>query len=262
MTQKRKNALLLVMLCSILAVAFTSSADALTTGTLTASATSNNSVIAVSGSGFNASETVHVGLLNKTDSTSVYNFTETVTTDSAGNFSANLTLPTNVYGTFNMTAYTSTVAAYTEYTISQAVTAITVTPDDSNIIAVNGTGFNASETVALTLADSAGTTVYTFANSTKTDARGNFSSTTVIIPTNLTGSYTLVASTSSATANATITLPDLTGSTGATGATGVAGENGVAGEQGASADSTIEYAAIALSVVAIAVAVLAIMKKH
>ena len=258
MTQKRKNTILLVIICSVLAVAFISLASAQTTGTLTASATSNSGVIAVSGNGFDASDSVHLALLNETGGTAVYNFTETVTTDSAGNFSANLNLPLGIYGTFNLTAYTSTVTESTEYTIPQPAVAITVTPDDSNIIAVNGTGFNASEPVALTLADTTGTTVYTFPNNTATDSQGNFNS-TEIIPTSLSGSYTLVASTSSATANATISVPDLTGPTGAT---GVTGENGVAGETGAPADSTIGYTAIALSIVAIAIAALAVMKKR
>jgi len=101
-------------------------------------------------------------------------------------------------------------------------------------------------------------TVYMFPNITVTDSQGNFNS-TEIIPTSLSGSYTLVASSSSATANATISVPDLTGPTGAT---GVTGENGVVGETGASVDSTIGYAAIALSIIAIAIAALAIEKKR
>jgi hypothetical protein len=66
LTQKRKNTILLVMICSVLAVAFISLASAQTTGTLTASATSNSGVIAVSGSGFDASDSVHLALLNET----------------------------------------------------------------------------------------------------------------------------------------------------------------------------------------------------
>jgi hypothetical protein len=261
MTKKRKNAILLMILCGVLAVAFISLTSAQTTATLTASATSDSGVIAVNGNGFDATDSVHLGLLNETDGTVVYNFTETVTTDSTGNFSANLSLPTGVYGTFNLTAHASTITAYTEYTIPQPATAIIVTPDNSNIIAVSGTGFNTSKTVALTLADTTGTTVYTFPNNTVADTQGNFNA-TEIIPTNLSGSYTLVASTSSATANVTISVPDLTGPTGAVGANGVAGETGATGDAGVPADTTVEYSAIVLSVVAITVATLALVKKH
>jgi hypothetical protein len=207
---------------------------------------------------------VSLRLLNETTQSVVYNFTETLTTDTLGNFTGDVTLPTATYGTFNLTAHTSTVSAYTEYTIKEPITnttTITVTPDDSNIIQIKGSGFNASETLAMTLLDSSNDTAYKFSNDTQTDVLGNFT-VTEIIPTNLSGSYMLVASTSNRTANATITVPDLTGPTGTIGATGATGANGVVGATGVSADQTIEYAAIILSIVAIVVGALTFVKKH
>ena len=259
MTQKTKKLTALAVLCSILAVAFISLASAASTdATLTVTPVSNSSVISVTGSGFNASETVNLSLMNGT--TFVYNFTESISTNSLGNFSANVTLPAGIYGTFNLTANTSTVSAYTAYTITQQSTTLTVTPDDSNIIQISGSGFNASDAVTLKLIDDAEATAYTFTNAT-TDAQGNFT-TTAIIPTSLSGTYTLVTSTTSVTANATITVPDLTGPTGSPGENGVAGEVGATGTAGASADNTIGITAIVLSFIAIVVAAIAIVKKH
>ena len=265
MTQKQKGIAALILVCSVLAVAFISLASAQTANaTITASATSDSSVIALAGTGFDASGNVTLQLLNETTQLVIYNFTETITTDTLGNFTGNVTLPTATYGTFNLTAHTSTVSAHTEYTIMEPITnttTITVTPDDSNIIQIKGSGFNASETVATELLDSNNDTAYTFSNETQTDALGNFT-VTEIIPTNISGSYTLVASTSSRTANATITVPDLTGATGTIGATGANGADGAAGTAGASADETIGYVAIVLSIVAIIVGALTFLKKQ
>lgn len=251
-----------MMLCSLIALPFIASANAATTPTLTASATDESNVISVEGEDFDTSETVHIALLNETDGTTVYNFTETITTDSSGDFTADLTLP-DVYGTYNLTACTSTIQAYTEFTIILSETpALTVTPDDSNIIAVSGSGFNTSETVTLTLEDSDNETIYTFTEDLTTNTLGNFTA-AVIIPTSINGDYTLIAETETgATANATITVPDLTGATGATGATGLSGEAGVDGEDGAAADNTIVYSAVILSIAAIAIAAVALTKKH
>ncbi len=262
MTQIHPNAKLALLLCSVLAFAFISlaGAEAAAAASLTTASASEGGVVSLSGSGFDASETVYIALVNKTSNSVVYNFTETPTTDNVGNFTADLTLPKNVYGTFNLTAHTSTITTYSEYSISKAETAITVTPDDSNIITVNGTGFNSSATVTLKLADTT-QTVYTFQDSIKTDADGNFSA-TVIIPTSISGNYTLTATTSTATANATLTVPDLTGPTGATGAAGAIGKTGETGATGESADTTIAYVAITISIIAIAISAITILLKH
>jgi hypothetical protein len=257
-TQKRRNIVLSLVICSIMALSFVAYAKADTAATLTTTTTDTGNVITLNGSGFNASESVYLALLKETDGSVVYNFTESVITDSSGNFAANVTIPTGVYGAYNLTAQTSTIVAYTEYNISLATPTLTVSPDDSNIILVSGTGFNASEVATLKIVDSNNETVYTFPDNITTDNQGNFTS-TVIIPTNIKGSYTIIASTSDISANATITVPDLTGPTGATGATGLTGENGTAGEP---ADSTIGYVAVVLSIVAIAIAALAMMKKR
>jgi collagen type VII alpha len=259
MTQ-HKTAITTLMLCSLLAITYLAVASAATTGTLTATATTTSNIITLTGSGFGATENVTLSILNETDNSNVYNFTETVTTDSAGAFAANVTLPPGIYGTYNITAQTSTVNAYTEYTISGAAN-LTVTPDDSNIIAVSGSGFNANQTVTLQLNDTTTTTAYTFPENITTNSQGNFTS-TIIIPTSLSGSYTIVASTSTATANATISVPDFTGPTGATGATGSTGVAGVAGADGQPADNTAVYLALVASVIAIAVALFTFVKKH
>ena len=231
-----------------------------TTATLTTSATNDNGIITVTGIGFNASENIALELLNS-DGTLAYNFTEAITTDTSGNFAANVTLPTNVYGTFNLTASASNITAYTQYTISQPATTysslgvLSATPDNSNIIEVSGSGFNASENVWLGLTDSNGNIVYNFTELVASDAQGNFSAIT-IVPTNISGTYNLFASTSSATAYTAQTIPDFTGPTGSPGVTGATGETGAA------ADSTISYAAVALSILAIAIAAYTLMRKH
>jgi hypothetical protein len=139
---------------------------------------------------------------------------------------------------------------------------ITASPNDSSIISVAGTGFNASESVSLELVAN-GTTFYTFTESIETDGGGNFSA-TVIVPTSIFGTYNLTASTSSVTAYTEQTVPDLTGPTGATGATGstgATGATGATGVAGATADSSIGYAGIGLGLVAMVLAVYAITKK-
>ncbi len=245
------------MLCSVLVIAYLSVANAATTGTLTATATSTSNAITLSGSGFDPTENLTLFMLNETDNSNLYNFTETITTDDAGAFTANVTLPSGFYGTYNVTAQTTNVDAFTEYTISGAAT-LSATPDDSNIMAVSGSGFNANQTLTLQLNDTSTTTAYTFLDNITTDSEGNFTS-TVIIPTSISGSYTLVASTSTTTANATIAVPDFTGPTGITGATGATGAVGADGEP---ADNTTVVLALGISIVAMIVAIFTLMKKH
>ncbi len=263
MNLQHKNALGILMLCTIVAAALVSLANAETTTSLTATSTDNANTIELTGAGFDASENVTIKMLNATSDATLYTFPETVTTDSDGAFTATLALPPGYYGTYNFTAQISTHSANDQYLIDDAAT-LTSAPDDSNIINVVGTGFNAQENITLTLNDTSTSTAYTFLDTITTHADGTFN-TTVIIPTSLSGNYTLIAASSTATANTDITTPDLigpqgeTGSIGATGATGVAGE---AGTPGTPADTTILYFALVLSIAAVAVALVSLVKKH
>jgi hypothetical protein len=259
MIHQYKKTTELIILCGILAVALVSFASATSTGTLTATSTDNSSLINLSGSGFDSTENVTLSMLNETDSTVIYTFTENATTDDDGAFSVNVTLPPGYYGTYNFTAETSSVFAYDTYTISDE-TALTSSPDDSNIINVVGTGFNAKENVTLTLNDTS-STAYTFPENITTDDQGKFNA-TVIVPTSISGDFTLIASTSTTSTNTTISVPDLSGPTGATGTTGATGATGETGEAGTPADTTVEYFALIISIAAIAVAILTIIKKH
>jgi hypothetical protein len=266
MIQTRKNAAILALVGSLLVMTLFSSAYAQTdtTATLTGSAPDENGVITVSGSGFNASETVSFALYLLSGE-EAYAFPETATTDSNGDFTANLTLPTGISGTFDLTAQTSSVVGYMEYIFSSSDSTgstpmVSATPSDSNIIQVVGSGFDASDAVILKLEDSNGETVYIFSDTITTDADGNFS-TIAIIPTSISGEYSLTATTSSTTASTSVAVPDLTGPTGATGATGATGETGATGAAGA-ADSTLGYGAIGLSVLAVVIALFVLMKKR
>ncbi len=261
MTQhQHKKTVALIMLCSFLAFTLFSFASAASTATLTASETDDNNIIKLSGTGFDANETVTLQILNETDNTVIYTFTENATADTDGAFTTNVTLPPGYYGTFNFTAETSTMFAHDEYTISD-VTSLTASPNDSNIINVIGTGFNANETSTLVLNDTSTSTAYTFTENITTDASGTFNA-TVIIPTSISGDYTLVASTSTTSANTDISVPDLTGATGATGSPGAGGATGATGEAGIPADATIVYFALVFGVAGTVVGLVAVVKKH
>jgi hypothetical protein len=260
MTHQHKKALTIFVLCSVIATAaFAALASAQTTGTLAAATATDSNIITLTGSGFDPSETVALKLQNQTDDSTVYNFTEAITTDDTGAFAVNITLPIGIYGTYDLTAETSTVTASTEITLSGAA-ALTASPDNSNIITAAGMGFNANETVTLQLNDTSTGSVYNFTENITTDNQGNFSA-TVIIPTSISGSYSLIASTSTASANTTITVPDFTGPTGATGSTGPAGSAGTDGTAGTPADNTFGYIAVALSLAAIVAVAYTLIKK-
>ncbi len=269
MTKTRKNLAVVLAMVSLLAMTFLCSANAQTSATLTAATTDVDDVITVNGEGFNASETVSLQLLDTTGTTLVYTFSESATTDENGTFAVNVTLPTGVYGTYNLTATSETTMASIMYTIEEPTTtepttteaAITVNPDDSNIIAVSGSGFNTSESVTLQLYDTDGNLAYNFTTPVTTDDEGNFS-TLLIVPTSLSGDFYVYASTSGASANAEISVPDLTGPTGATGDTGETGATGASGADGVAADSTLLYGAVALSVIAMVLALYGFVRKH
>ena len=248
----KKNTCLFAITAVLLGIALISSVYADdTTAALSVSSTDNN-IITVTGTGFNASENVMLELI--ANDTVYYTFTESIVTDAEGNFSANVTLPTGIYGTFNLTASTSTVTAYIEYTIEEIIASITASPDSSHIISVTGSGFDASETVWLRLVANDETIAYNFTETIKTDAAGNFSA-VVIAPTSLYGTFNLTASTSNAMAYVEYTIPNLTGPTGDIGLTGPTGA------PGEPADSTLLYGGIGLGVIAIVLAAYAIVKK-
>jgi len=252
----RKNTCLFAMATVLLGIALISSVyadDA--TAAISVSSTNKSDVITVTGTGFNASESVTLGLI--ANGTTYYIFPESIETDAEGNFSTLATLPISMYGTFNLTAATSSVTAYIEYTIEESTASITASPDNSNIVSVTGSGFDASETVWLGLVADDGTAVYNFTETVETDETGNFSA-TVIAPTSIHGTFYLTATTSNATAYVEYTVPDLTGPQGAAGETGLTGAAGSVGEP---ADSTVLYGGIGLSIFAIVLAVYAVAKK-
>lgn len=242
----------------LLAIALTSTVYAETaTAQLSVSPTDNAAIVTVTGAGFDASENVTLELI--ANNTSHYTFTETIETDDEGAFAANITLPTGMYGTFNLTASTSSVTAYTEYTIENMAT-ITASPDNSNVITVTGSRFDASEIVWLGLVDSEGEMVYEFTETVETDETGNFS-TMVIVPTSIHGTFNLTATTSNAVAYVEYTVPDLTGPTGSAGEPGTDGVQGEAGQPGESVDMTILYGAIGIGIFAVVLAAYAILRK-
>jgi hypothetical protein len=270
--KKTQSFAVLAVLGIMLAMPLLAVASANTVATLTVVPTSDSKVITVIGSGFDPNESVYLALANATTGVVVYNFTESISTSIVGTFVKNVTLPTATYGTYNIYAQTSTVSANKDYTITFLLNPkITVSPDNSNIFKVTGSGFSPYDGVVFTLADisSASSTGYSFAvyssvyNFTDvgiTDSLGNFT-TTLIVPTSISGNHTLIAQTTTgATANADITVPDLTGPKGDTGATGDKGAKGATGAAGKDQDSTLIYVAIGISVVAVVISIWSLVK--
>jgi hypothetical protein len=94
---------------------------------------------------------------------------------------------------------------------------LTITPDNSDIFNVTGTNFDTSDDITLELIAN-GTTYYIITDDVdiSTNANGTFTP-LVIIPTSLDGGdYNLTASTDDQSAYVEITLPYLSGATGAT----------------------------------------------
>jgi len=213
------------------------------------------------GNGFNADESVYLALVNATTGVVVYNFTESITTNNMGIFTKEVTLPPATYGTYIIYARTSTVSANKEYTIAITATPkITISPPNSNIFKVAGSGFGALQIVAFTMVGNSPNSAYNFTDYAMTDNLGNFT-TTLIVPTSISGNYTLIAGTRTGiTANAAITVPDLTGPKGDTGDTGNKGPKGATGPTGEAADNTMVYVAIIISVIAAAISILALLK--
>lgn len=145
---------------------------------------------------------------------------------------------------------------------------LTASPNNSNIINVNGSGFNQTSPVSLFLFN--GTeAIYTFPEQITTDADGNFSA-IVIVPTILHGTFNITANTTNFSAAAlNRVFPNFTGQqgiegpqgiNGTIGGTGPTGPPGPQGEPGTPADNTFIYVSLAISLAA-AVGVMLIAKK-
>lgn len=151
------------------------------------------------------------------------------------------------------------VLAITIYPASAAT--FIASPNNSNIVMVSGTGFNASSPVSIRLINDNGT-MHVFAEQISTDVKGNFSS-IIIIPTSIAGTFNMTANTSSVSMTfINLQVPNFTGPQGPQGIQGEIGLNGTqgaigligpAGPQGLvgpAGDSTIGYAAIAIALAA------------
>jgi hypothetical protein len=258
---QKQSLAILAVLCIMLAMPILAVANAATVPIVTVVPTSDSKVITVIGNGFDPNESVYLALVNGTTGVVVYNFTESINTSSLGIFAKDVTLPSATYGTYLIYAKTSTVTASKEYTIVMILhPKIAVSPPNSNIIKVVGSGFNPIEPVAFTLVDNRFKSAYNFTDFGVTDNLGNFT-TTLIVPTSISGNYTLVVATrSGVTSNAAIIVPDLTGPKGDTGDTGAKGAKGTTGAVGKDADSTILYIAVIISIVAIVISLAALFK--
>jgi hypothetical protein len=258
-----QKSVIFVVLCTMLAMPVLETANAATIPTLTIAPTSSSKVITVIGNGFDANASVHLALVNETTGVVVYNFTETIQTNMIGVFTSDVTLPSAIYGTYYVYARTTTVSATKEYSLSIATNPkISASPANSNIIKVTGNGFYPNDIVVFTLTKDVFISVYNFTDYGVTDALGNFT-TTLIIPTSISGNYTLTAQTKTGlTANTPAVVPDLTGPKGDTGETGAKGAKGTAGPVGKDADNTILYIAVIISIIAAVIAVLALIKNR
>ena len=259
-SKKIQSYAILAVLCAMLTMPILVTARAAAVATLTVVPTSNANTITVVGNGFDPDESVYLALVNATTGVVVYNFTESISTTPLGTFSKEVTLPPATYGTYNIYAKTSTQVASKEYTVAISTTPqITVSPDNSNIIKVAGSGFGSMQIVVFTMVGSDYTS-YNFTDYGMTDTLGNFTA-TLIIPTSINGNYTLMALTQTgAQANTAITVPDLTGPKGDTGGDGDKGAKGATGPAGKDADNTILYAALIISIIAAVISIASLLK--
>jgi hypothetical protein len=238
-------------------------ANANTIATLTVIPTSTSNVVTVMGNGFDVNEPVYLALVNETTGVVIYNFTQTATTTPLGTFSSDITIPSLPYGAYYIYAKTSTASATKEYTIAFIPNPkIAVSPANSNIIKVTGSGFTPNQVVTFTLTEAVFISAYNFTDLGITDALGNFT-VNLIIPTSISGNYTLMAQSSTGlTANTAIIVPDLAGPQGVTGDTGAKGAKGATGAAGKDADSTLLYPAVILSVIAIILSIMAFLRNR
>ncbi len=262
----------------LLTIILVSSVQAQSTiGSVYVTLTSDPNVIAIAGSGFDASSPVSMGVYLRDALLAVF---PDARTDETGNFAANVSVPfVGESGIYIVMANTTNVVGYQPYVFyspgdipdtGSGLKSLSVSPGNSNIFNVTGRGLGASKSVTLRLTQAAGATAYTFADKMTTDSQGRFSM-IAIVPTSINGTYTLVASTTSGNATVQVTIPNLKGApgqtgapgaTGATGATGETGATGAAGQADSALASPLEYASIALSIAAIAVSTYTLVKKR
>lgn len=261
MYKKYQSFAILVVLCAMLSMPILAVTDASIVAILTVAPNSDGKVIIVIGEGFDANEPVYLALVNATTGVVVYNFTESITTSSTGTFTKDVTLPQAPSGAYYIYAKTSIVTAYKEYTIViSTAPKIIVSPANSNIIKVAGSGFGDRQIVAFTLVGNTPNSAYNFTDYGATDNLGNFT-VTLVIPTSISGNYTLIVGTKTGiTVNATIAVPDLTGPKGDTGDDGDRGAKGATGPAGENADSTMVYAAIIISIVAAVISIMSLVR--
>jgi len=247
-----------------------------TMGNVYVTSTLNPNVITVAGSGFDASSPVSLGVYLR-DGVTLLAVLPDANTDDTGNFAANVSVPfVGTSGIYFVMANTTNVIGYQPYVFyspgdapapGSGPRSVSVSPDNSNIFNATGKGFGASKAVTLRLTLASGATAYTFADQMTADSQGRFS-TIVIVPTSISGTYTLVASSTSGNATIQVTIPSLkgapgeTGMAGATGATGETGATGATGPAASTSGSPLEYASIALSIAAIVISAYALVKRH
>jgi hypothetical protein len=103
--------LALVSLIATFSFAGATSTDAALTAT-----PDGSNIFRVTGTGFDADANVTLTLV--ANGTTYYNFTEALTSDADGNFTAIVIVPTYITGaTYNLTATTDNASGYTEYTV-------------------------------------------------------------------------------------------------------------------------------------------------
>ncbi len=106
---------------------------------------------------------------------------------------------------------------------------ITLTPDSGFVTTIQGTSFQANLDITIKCNNK---TVPTVPAAIKTDAHGNFTA-IITLPNSTAANYMITATDEYGNvAEASFTVPDLTGSTGQTGAQGAAGATGQTGSQG------------------------------
>lgn len=115
-SNRKTKTLLSVLFIFFLCMSVTKLSFAQTDPSFTATP-DNSNITQVVGSGFNASETVSLKLLDTTTGGEVYVFPENISTNVYGNFSGIVIIPTGINGTFNMTAATSSVSLSVEFTV-------------------------------------------------------------------------------------------------------------------------------------------------
>lgn len=145
---------------------------------------------------------------------------------------------------------------------------ISVLPENSHIVQVTGVGFNVSSPVSIELQLN-GSYAYGYNGNVTTDENGAFS-TLYIIPTGLSGAYTIAASVSNVTVLKDIAVPNLRGTDGLDGLNGAdfnatgniiinngtQGAEGPKGDQGIMGNSTAGIVAVVLSIIALVINVI------